>query len=305
MMNEVLPNFSMEQLREMVGIGPDQCIGDDFMMFDEAAKDLKLFKDPCRIDALAVMFCTSGRIRGKINLREYEVTEGMVVVSHPMNILQIDYGEDAPGGEEFTSRGFILSTRFLKDIHLDLKNIIPLYMQIQNESCMRMREEDIVQLDRYYALMKESVARGGPHMAETAHGLISALIYTFCDALMVSGAEMPVSAVESAKSRRKMFFEQFMTLLDQYHCSERSLKFYADKLFITPKYLSAVIKEVSGRSAAEWVDEFVVLEAKTLLKFSDLSIQEIAYRLNFSTQSFFGKYFKHQTGMSPSEYKLS
>ena len=67
--------------------------------------------------------------------------------------------------------------------------------------------------------------------------------------------------------------------------------------------MSALIKEVSGRSAAQWIDDYVILEAKSLLKYSDLSIQEIAYRLNFSTQSFFGKYFKQHTGISPGQYK--
>lgn len=302
MENEILPSFSIGQLREIVGIDAGNCIGDDFVMFDET-KDVKLFENPCRIDALAVILCTSGRIRCRINLKEYEVTEGMVVVSMPMNIVQVEYGTEEPCRTDFTSCGFILSTRFLKDIHVDMKNIVPLYMQIQNESCIRMRKEDIVLLDRYYALLRETVNQRSPHMAEITYGLIASMIHTFCDVLSTNAAA-PSAVPESAKSRRKMFFEQFMALLDQHHCSERALKFYADKLYITPKYLSAVIKEVSGRSAAEWVDDFVVLEAKTLLKFSDLSIQEIAYRLNFSTQSFFGKYFKHQTGMSPSEYKI-
>ena len=69
--------------------------------------------------------------------------------------------------------------------------------------------------------------------------------------------------------------------------------------------MSLIIKETSGRSAAEWIDAYVLTEAKTLLKFTTMSIQEVAYALNFSSQSFFGKYFKHLTGMSPSEYKLS
>lgn len=301
--NEVLPSFSIGQLREMAGIDAENCIGDDFMMFDKATRDFRLFEDPCRIDALAVILCMSGRIRCRINLTEYEVTEGMVVVSMPMNIVQVDSGQADECREDFTLRGFILSTRFLKDIHIDMKNIIPLYMQIQNESCMRMQKEDIGLLGRYYELLGETLGRRTPHTNEIARGLIAAMIHAFCDVLWTNASES-VAMHESAKSRRKMFFEQFMALLDQYHCSQRSLKFYADRLYITPKYLSAVIKEVSGRSAAEWVDDFVILEAKTLLKFSDLSIQEIAYRLNFSTQSFFGKYFKHQTGMSPSDYKI-
>ena len=112
-----------------------------------------------------------------------------------------------------------------------------------------------------------------------------------------------VPEVSFRRGRREEFFERFMELLTQYHKQERSMGFYAERLHITPKYLSSVIKEVSGKSAAEWIDQYVILEAKALLRYSGLSIQEIAYELNFSTQSFFGKYFKHHTGISPSAYK--
>ena len=84
---------------------------------------------------------------------------------------------------------------------------------------------------------------------------------------------------------------------------ERSVAFYADKLCVTAKYLSLISKEVSGQPAGNWIDEYVILEAKTLLKSSQMSIQEIADSLNFANQSFFGKYFKHHTGISPKEYR--
>lgn len=71
----------------------------------------------------------------------------------------------------------------------------------------------------------------------------------------------------------------------------------------TSKHLSNVIKELTGKSAGEWIDSYVILEAKTLLKYSNMSVQEIAYYLNFPNQSFFGSYFKRNTGMSPSQYK--
>ena len=66
-----------------------------------------------------------------------------------------------------------------------------------------------------------------------------------------------------------------------------------------------MVKEISGRTAGEWIENYVTVEAKVLLRSTDLTIQEIASRLNFTNQSFFGKYFKHQTGMSPSEYRKS
>lgn len=81
------------------------------------------------------------------------------------------------------------------------------------------------------------------------------------------------------------------------------LPFMQDKLCVTAKYLSLISKEVSGQPAGNWIDEYVILEAKTLLKSSQMSIQEIADSLNFANQSFFGKYFKHHTGISPKEYR--
>ena len=96
-----------------------------------------------------------------------------------------------------------------------------------------------------------------------------------------------------------------MQLVHRHHGSERTVRFYADKLFISPKYLSILIKEATGKSAAEWIDEFVILEAKNLLRFSGKNIQHVAYALNFPNQASFGKYFKHITGMSPSQYLRS
>ena len=72
---------------------------------------------------------------------------------------------------------------------------------------------------------------------------------------------------------------------------------------ITPKYLSSIVKDVSGKNAGEWITEYVILEAKVLLKSSKMDVQGIAYKLNFPNQSFFGKYFKQKTGMTPGQYR--
>ena len=72
---------------------------------------------------------------------------------------------------------------------------------------------------------------------------------------------------------------------------------------LTPNYLSSVVRKVSGKSATEWIDDFVISEAKIMLRYLDVSIQEVAYKLNFTTQSAFGKYFKQCTGMSPREFR--
>jgi AraC-like DNA-binding protein len=82
------------------------------------------------------------------------------------------------------------------------------------------------------------------------------------------------------------------------------VEFYASEMGITPKYLSLILKKKSGRNASKLIDEAVVYEAKRLLKYSGLSIQEISNKLNFASQSFFGKYFKRRVGVSPSRYKI-
>ena len=105
--------------------------------------------------------------------------------------------------------------------------------------------------------------------------------------------------------RKEDVFYRFLLLVEANYQKERSVNFYAEKLSITPKHLSAVAKETSGHTAGEWIDSYVILEAKLLLHNSELTIQEISTKLNFANQSFFGKYFKHHTGMSPRSYRQS
>ena len=108
----------------------------------------------------------------------------------------------------------------------------------------------------------------------------------------------------TVSNRTDELFNTFLSLLREHCSTERSVEFYAQKMGITPKYLSLILKKKSGRNASKLIDEAVVYEAKRLLKYSGLSIREIAIKLNFASQSFFGKYFKQRVGVSPSRYKI-
>lgn len=98
-------------------------------------------------------------------------------------------------------------------------------------------------------------------------------------------------------------FNQFMKELARHYMQHRSVGFYAAQLHLTPKYLTTIIRKTTGRTASDWIDDYVVLEAKNLLKYSTMSIQEVAYYLSFPNQSFFGKYFKEHTGLTPTAYR--
>ena len=106
-----------------------------------------------------------------------------------------------------------------------------------------------------------------------------------------------------SSARTKQIFDRFISLVNEHHNSQRNMAFYADELCLTPKYLSKLIKQASGRSAPEWIDAFVILEAKNMLKYSDMAIKEIVYKLHFANQSVFYKFFKAHTGLTPSEYR--
>ncbi len=133
--------------------------------------------------------------------------------------------------------------------------------------------------------------------------VIAALTYQVLQ--MVTRRIKDNSESKMPRSRRTTYVNEFMRLVHEHHTRERSVAFYAGKLFISPKYLSLIIKESTGKSATDVIDSYVVLEAKNLLRFSGKNIQQVAYELNFPNQSSFGKYFKHLTGMSPSEYQRS
>ena len=114
--------------------------------------------------------------------------------------------------------------------------------------------------------------------------------------------ELPTLGV---KDRSSEYFDKLMALLSENFREQRNVEFYADKLHVSSKHLSRVVRAYTGKSVHQWIDEFVALEIKNLLKYSNLSIQQISLELHFPNPSFMGQYFKRITGMTPGEYKRS
>ena len=107
------------------------------------------------------------------------------------------------------------------------------------------------------------------------------------------------------QTRAEAIFANFIHLLEQNFRTQRRVSWYAEQLCITPKYLSEIVKKISLRTPNDWIDSYVILEARVLLKNTTKSIKEITDELNFPNQSFLGKYFKEHVGVSPSEYRKS
>ena len=104
-------------------------------------------------------------------------------------------------------------------------------------------------------------------------------------------------------TRQTELFHRFVALVHEHSSQQREVSFYADKLCISTRYLSTIVRNIAHSSAKEFIDRSVLLEIKMLLQSTDLSVQEIAYRLHFPDQSYLGRYFKKHTGESPTEYR--
>ena len=111
------------------------------------------------------------------------------------------------------------------------------------------------------------------------------------------------SSADVARTNADVLTKQFLELVKSNFKRERQLQFYADKMCITTRYLSRIVKECTGASASDWIERYVVLEARALLKSSNMTIQQVSNELSFPSQTFFGKYFKRRVGMSPKEYR--
>ena len=258
---------------------------------------MEAFRFPCRINAFIIGVGTEGEASGLVNLREFTIKKDTMFIIAPNSILQ------ARSVDEIKAHVMAVSCDFMKRINIDTKHLLPLLLQFASRPSLEISREESQALRNFISLAEQETA--GPESefsAEIIGGLIAGTIYKVGEILQHYLAEHP-ELDEPAHNRAKEYFTQFTQLLNEHYKQERSVGFYARQLCITPKYLTTLIKRISGRSVSEWIDNFVILEAKTLLKYSNMSIQEIAYYLNFPNQSFFGSYFKRNTGMSPSQYK--
>lgn len=296
MENELI-ELTVPQIKEVVGHKDNY---DDFYVFRASSGDHFIEGWTVRMKAFTVILCIDGTENGTVNLKEMSINKGSLLMTFPNNVLKIEAGYPTA-----TVRGIMLSQDFMRMLQVDVKNSLPLFMRLAYNPLVNLTQEQQEDIERYFDLL-ENISNNSDlaHRDEIVRGLLMSMFYRISDTYE-QRPQVLDEKERSVRNRREEYFAKFITLLSENFKRERTVGFYAEQMCVTPKYLSLLIKDFSGKSAAEWIDNYVITEAKTLLRYSTMSIQEVAYELNFSSQSFFGKYFKHLTGMSPSEYKLS
>lgn len=285
-------DISIEQL---LGMDNSQPIGyhRDIVMINKFS-NLNLFSHPARLRATSVLVCLKGHIDCSVNLKKFHIAENHLLVSFAGDIIQIHETSDSLAGY-----AILISEDYLQQLKLDFRLRIQNYISLRDNCPVSVPYEELSCLKPYYTLLKKNIADDNP---DVINGLTLAISYTVIS-LMKRYRPQPMIETNHDTPRTQQLFDRFMNLLDQYHTKERSLQFYASKMFLTPKYVSRIIKEHSGKGALEWINTYVIIEAKMMLRYTDKTIQEIAYLLNFPSQSAFGKYFKNIENISPKRYR--
>lgn len=259
-----------------------------------------------RFNGMIITLVTGGQMNLTINMEFCKLRRNSLLVAGPNSIISVDYDSV----KDLEAYVLFVSIDFIHDLNFEVVvlNSMPLGMKSPGPST-KLTDTEVRMLSSYLNLLDDNARHneipGDEHLSKSiSRTLLTATFYQ----LMVIGLKRRSEADDDAadrkpRSRRMIYTHEFVRLVRKHFRYERSVAFYAEKLCMSAKYLSLVVKDCTGHSAAEIIDDHVILEAKNLLRFSGKNIQQVAYELNFSNQSSFGKYFKHLTGMSPSEFQ--
>ena len=300
-MADALHVLDIQGVRKHFRIPDNDGLSDDFFLMKTGVdKNLLLFKYPCRFDGFVAVLCLRGRLRVDLNLKSFELSENTLLLYVPGNIVRVS---EVPDGDEPPQVVVVGASRnLIADVRMDFAKLFEESMAILENPCITLSQKEFNISLKYYELAMELMDAGIPSLREALRSLFSSIFYmlgTLWSGRLTSG---PAAAAEMS-GRSKMVFEQFLRLVTQYHSKERRVEFYASKMYLTPKYLSKLIKKVSGRSAPDWIDSMVVMEAKNMLKYSEMTIKEISENLGFGSVPVFHKFFKYHTGFTPRQWR--
>ena len=301
-MKDAFYNMELKQFMNLYTERNVLSLGDDFCIIDLPYTDKEPhFVSPVRVDAFLIAICLGGKVRLSVNMNEFTLEKDQIALLAPGFIGQVlEMDATLVRQSHYVIIG--MSRRYHASLHLDLNRIFSDGTALANCPCAALTEAEKDISVRYLELMAVVLRSELPNKHEAVASLISSLLY-LTEGVFTRHKETTPRREAERPERAKEVFNKFIRLLADNHTQERSVGFYAGRLFLSPKYFSKLIKEASGRSAPEWIDSYVILEAKNYLKYSDLSIKQIVYRLHFADQPTFTKYFKSHTGLTPAQFR--
>lgn len=260
--------------------------------------DKKTSATPVKMDWNAIIFCRKGRILLEVGgNQEVKVREGQILMIPARKMLQtMMVSTDVDAGALLVSD------------HA-LKRVLGPQVDIWNRA-MYLHETYVIGTGRWItALQSQALAvfKGEELvlLKEFVYSFLRTFLLIICEELIREERQKSSATEENEPTtdREKNLFQQFLNLLQHEQFKRQQVGYYAEKLCITPKYLSTVCRKVSGKTSTRWITESVMEDCYHLLLSTDLSVKEISIKLGFPNPSFFGQYFREQAGMTPLEYR--
>lgn len=267
----------------------------DILVADLNSQDVFL-NDPVRVNALQVLLVLEGSIDLSIDYVLFQASTNTVVIIMPTHITKV-----MKYSPNFKGRLMAVSCAFLEQSMMpNHSSSMIQYMKIRKNPTILLQESEIKTLDECMLRLRQTILQTSHHLQRL---LIQNTLMGFFIEMGNIFSERKEYNTPPSLTRKEELFESFLRILYMYCKEQHVVSFYAEQLYITPQYLSLILKELTGRSANKWIDEALMQEAKILLKAPQATVQQVADALHFSDQSTFGKFFKKHAGMSPMEYR--
>ncbi len=261
-------------------------LGDDVILTDGLDLDIALPPN-FRATNPTIVLLEQGELHGRTNLRELHLKAPCMAIILPNDILEIASNKPAIG------KALLLSVPFAEQLNIFAN--YDLYRSIRVNPVITLSDEAYQSMQQFFNMVRNAlIHEDNPYRQEMLLALLRAYYYG-------AGYYFHLAEKQTARNRNDRIVEQFLELVHVHSQHERRLNFYAEKMCISCKYMANVVSEHTGKSAGQWIQEHVILEAKMLLR-SGLTVWAVADMLHFPDQSSFGKYFRRATGISPKQF---
>lgn len=238
---------------------------------------------------------TEGSVSITVKGVSHHLTPGDIILLFPGDTIDCRIEADDAKGSLF-----ICSTE--RAIELVKDNSLYLYtLRLRTIQVIRLPEGHYKNIADYVSIIHNKVVGRptNPLLSQTVLFIVEAVISELFEGIQALGYEQDTGKISQVET----LYKEFITLLSVTPIRPREVEWYAEKLKITPKYLSKICRNNSGRSASEWIREYAMIDIKSHLRNSSLSIKEVANRLGYSSLGFFGKTVRRWFGVTPSELR--
>ncbi len=267
------------------------------IQMDDIPKDAYFLHTPTRMNLFMMVLCLDGEISIQCDMQECHIRKNSLFICKPDSIMSVTSGK--------MKRSSLMISDFAmqEELNISFQRLLPHYSELEKLFVIQLTNEECKLINSMLSNLKELIQNGSGHLYyhDTVRAQISAVTYQFLN-LFSKGVPQTLLSKQMT-NRHEEYFRKFIHLLGIHFRQQRRVSFYSEQMNISAKYLGSIIHSYTGRTVSNWIDKYVIAEAKTLLRNTNLGIQEISYELNFPNQSFFGKYFKTHTGKSPSEFR--